>query len=362
MKKVLENLNWKNKLTQSFRNIEELYNYLNWPLHEELISTGKKYPLFIPKNLADKMKAEGPNGVLAKEFLPSPLEIDNQLNTFGIFDPIGDKTYLKAPQLIHRYKSRALFTPTSICPVHCRYCFRKNELSATEDIFQNDFEVTLAYLNDHPEISEIIFTGGDPLTLSNEKIENYLNSFGQIKSIQHIRFHTRYPIILPERIDEGFVDLMNRFSSHFSTISMAIHSNHLAEFDEFNSRAIKKLAKTNLQLLGQTVLLRDINDSENALLDLMNKFIELKIRPYYLHHPDRVQGGMHFYLPISKGRKLYQSLRLNLPGWAIPQYMIDIPNGHGKTPLFNPETYTYSGKLISKTGEPVSIQEPDLFV
>ncbi len=359
---MLENLNWKSKLTHSFRNIKDLYDYLDWPLDEEMIFAAKKYPLFIPRHLADKIKAEGPKGVLSKEFLPSLLEIDTHLNSFGLIDPIGDKPYLKAPQLIHRYKSRALFTPTSVCPVHCRYCFRKNELASTEDIFQNDFEQTLAYLNDHAEISEIIFTGGDPLTLSNEKIENYLRSFGQIKSIRHIRFHTRYPIILPDRIDEGFLDIINRFSTQFSTVSIAIHSNHLAEFDEFNSRVIKSLAKTNVQLLGQTVLLRDINDSETALLGLMNKFIELKIRPYYLHHPDRVHGGMHFYLPISKGRKLYQGLRLNLPGWAIPQYVIDIPNGHGKTPLFNPETHSFSGQLISKTGEPVRLEEPDLFV
>ena len=359
---MLEKQNWKSKLAHSFKNIKDLYLYLGWPLSDNINDVASKYPIFIPLSLATKIKEEGPEGILAKEFLPSHLESDRDFNSFGLIDPIGDKSYLKAPQLIHRYYSRALFTPTSICPVHCRYCFRKNELSATEDIFQNDFEKTLQYLKDHTEISEVIFTGGDPLTLSNEKIEFYLNSFQKIKSIKHIRFHTRYPIILPERIDTVFIEMMSRFSEIFKTMSIAIHSNHLNEFDESNSNVIKLLATTNVQLLGQTVLLRGINDSENALIELFEKFIEIKIRPYYLHHPDRVHGAMHFYLPIAQGRLIYQGLRQKLPGWAIPQYVIDIPEGHGKTPAYNPEDYQYSGKLISKDGRIVDLKEPDLFV
>ncbi len=359
---MLENQNWKSKLAHSFKNIKDLYLYLEWPLPERLHYISSKYPIFVPLSLASKIKLEGPEGILAKEFLPSHLEDDRDLNSFGLMDPIGDKSHLKAPQLIHRYHSRALFTPTSICPVHCRYCFRKNELSATEDIFQNDFEKTLQYLETHPEISEVIFTGGDPLTLSNEKIENYLTSFKKISSIKHIRFHTRYPVILPERIDKGFLEVMARFSGLFTTISLAIHSNHIHEFDENNSNAIQLLAKTNVQLLGQTVLLKGINDSDSELLKLFEKFIELKIRPYYLHHPDKVHGGMHFYLPIIQGREIYQALRQKLPGWAIPQYVIDIPEGHGKTPVYNPEDYKFSGKLITKDGQRVDLKEPDLFV
>lgn len=362
MKKVLENQNWKSNLTHSFKNIIDLYHYLGWEIPNKLKEVDSKYPIFIPVHLANKIKEEGPGGILSKEFLPSLLELDKEFNSFGLFDPIGDKTHLKAPQLIHRYKSRALFTPTSICPVHCRYCFRKNELSSTKDIFQNDFKATLNYLNDHPEISEIILTGGDPLTLSNEKIEKYLTAFKEIPSIKHIRFHTRYPVILPERIDLDFLKILNQFSKSFSTLSIAIHSNHIKEFDEINSLAIKNLADTRVQLLGQTVLLKGINDSTNDLLDLMEKFIELKIRPYYLHHPDRVHGGMHFYLPLNKGRAIYQELRSLLPGWAIPQYVLDIPEGHGKTPIYNPESWDYQGKLLSKDGQFINLKEPDLFV
>ena len=359
---MVESPSWTREFSQSYKNLRDLYDFLDWELTPELISVADTYPLFIPRSLAKKIKDEGPEGVLAKEFLPHKDELDERFTHLGLMDPIGDKTYLKAPQLIHRYSSRALFAPTTICPVHCRYCFRKNELNVTEDIFQQDFAKTLEYLNNHPEISEIIFTGGDPLTLSNEKLKTFLVAFNEIKSIKDIRFHTRYPVILPERLDEGFLNLMNWASEKFRTVSIAIHANHIREFDDNNTLAIKKLGGLNIQLLSQSVLLRKVNDNQDALLDLIGKFIELKIRPYYLHHPDQVKGGMHFYTSLQKGRELYQSLRTRLPGWAIPQYVIDIPGGLGKISAFNPESTTFSGQLLTLSGEKITLKEPDLFI
>jgi lysine 2,3-aminomutase len=353
--------NWTSEFKEAFRNLKDLYRFLNWPVTDELSAVVKTYPVFVPRRLAERMKVEGPGGILAKEFLPHELEMDQDLNEKGFEDPIGDKTYLKAPQLIHRYKSRALFAPTTVCPVHCRYCFRKNELYQNDEIFQQDFVETLNYLKSHPEISEIIFTGGDPLTLSNDRLEKYLKAFSEISSIKDIRFHTRYPVILPERIDNEFLSIMLEANNRFRTLSIAIHCNHAVEIDEVAIIAIKKLSGTGIQLLSQTVLLKGVNDSQNDLLELINVFLELNIRPYYLHHPDRVKGGMHFYLPLSKGRELYHGLRTSLPGWAIPQYVIDIPGGHGKVSAFNPESTAYSGKLIGQDGTVVTIAEPDLF-
>lgn len=354
--------NWTNEFSQSFKNIKDLYHYLNWTLLPELDAVAKKYPIFIPRSLARKIKSEGPNGVLAREFLPVSLEIDGDFNLKGLNDPIGDKIFLKAPQLIHRYPSRALFTPTTICPVHCRYCFRKNELQSTDEIFQQDFSATLEYLKVHTEISEIIFTGGDPLTLSNEKLEKYLNAFSEVKSIKDIRFHTRYPVILPERIEEGLIKILQDFSSKFRTITIAIHSNHVNEFDQKAMDAIRKLHGLKIQLLSQTVLLKNVNDNTEDLIRLFEYFIDLGIRPYYLHHPDRVNGGMHFYIPIQKGREIYQGLRKSLPGWALPHYVLDIPGGHGKTQIFNPEAFPFSGELLTKDGSLIELKEPDLFV
>ena len=189
-----------------------------------------------------------------------------------------------------------------------------------------------------------------------------MSQFAEIKSIKDIRFHTRYPVIFPERIDKNFLETLNWSKGLFRTVSIAIHSNHIKEIDQSNERVIKELSELNIQLLSQTVLLKGVNDSGEDLINLFNRFIDLKIRPYYLHHPDPVKGGMHFYLPLKRGRELYQALRKELPGWALPHYVIDIPGGFGKVSAYNPETTTFSGQLISKDGSLIKLKEPDLFV
>ena len=357
---MFENQPWKNSFQEAFKHSRELFQFLGWEnIHHA--SAEKSFPIFIPRRLAEKIKQQGPGGVLAKEFLPDSRETDLAINFDGLLDPIGDKKHFKAPQLIHRYPSRALFTPTNICPVHCRYCFRRNELGAGEELFSSTFDQTILYLKTHPEISEIIFTGGDPLTLSNEKLEKYLEAFSQIESIKDVRFHTRYPVILPQRLDQGFKNILKTYSQKFRTLSMAIHANHTDEFDLESRDKIRGLSELNIQLLSQTVLLKDVNNSLQSLLDLFNLFITLKVRPYYLHHPDQVKGGMHFYLGLEEGRRLYSQLRNNLPGWALPHYVIDIPGGAGKVAAFNPESFQFKGELLGRNGQTVSIEEPDPF-
>lgn len=345
--------NWKTEFQTSFKTLPPLFEYLGWPLPPPLEEVADRYPLFIPRTLAQLIKDKGVNSPLAKQFLPHSIEL--QVN--GLNDPIGDKTHAKAPQLIHRYQSRALFTPTTVCPVHCRYCFRKNELNAGEDFFKPSFQETLKYLTEHPEISEIIFTGGDPFTLSDEKILFYLESFSKIESIKDIRFHTRYPVIIPSRITDELVDVLKSFNKRFRTISIAIHCNHLQEISHEAREHILKLK--DFHLLSQTVLLKDVNDNLTDLVELFNEFIHLGIRPYYLHHPDQVKGGLHFYLPLDQGRKIYHQLRDKLPGWALPQYVIDVPQGYGKIQALNPETHHFSGQLLTLQGEIISAPEPN---
>lgn len=348
---MVVNQNWTHKFQESFRDLSSLSSYLGWEMPS---GVEKIYPVFVPRDLAKRMKDDGPDGVLAREFFPHADELIDQ----GFLDPIGDKKFNVAPQLIHRYPNRVLFTATSICPVHCRYCFRKNELSPNDEIFGQDFDKTLAYLNEHPEISEIIFTGGDPLTLTDKKLDQYLSAFSKISHIKDIRFHTRYPVILPERIDEEFISLINKWTGYFRTVSLAVHANHVIEISCQAKSALKLLTASKAQILSQTVLLKGVNDSTESLAELMELFLDLKVRPYYLHHPDQVRGGMHFYLSLEEGRILYHSLRKKLPGWAIPQYVIDVPGGHGKIPAFSPEGLSYKGQLLTLNGEAVSIPEP----
>ncbi|ATH07001.1 hypothetical protein BIY24_03335 [Halobacteriovorax marinus] len=307
------------------------------------------FPLLIPRKFATHIKKAGLDSPLANQFLPQVSE--NDLG--GESDPIGDHNQSPLAQIVHRYENRILFFPTQVCPVICRYCFRKNELGTNDELFKANFEKVLEYLKQHSEINEIIFSGGDPLILSDERIEFYLNKFKKIPHIKFIRFHTRTPIILPSRITENFCKIIENFKKDFLQINFIIHVNHSQEFNEENRAALSLLHAHCSNLLSQSVLLKGVNNSKQALLKLIDELIKLNIRPYYLHHPDKVKGGLHFMLTLEEGRNLYATLRNHLPGWALPQYIIDIPGGEGKVSAYNPETYNFSGHLINRKGTKV---------
>ncbi|RZF22582.1 KamA family radical SAM protein [Halobacteriovorax vibrionivorans] len=286
------------------------------------------YEVFIPSHMNELIQKEGLEGIHAKQFLPSNLENSDD----GLEDPIGDQQKYVAPQLIHRYDNRALFTPTTICPVICRYCFRKNELSSKHEIFKADFEKVISYLSVHTEINEIIFSGGDPFMLSASKIKFYLEEFSKLSHIQFIRFHTRTPISLPKYICDEFIEVIHKFNNRFNDINVVIHINHIQEITTDAMDCIKKLG-ARFSLLSQSVLLKDVNNNVRDLKDLFLKLHALNIRPYYLHHPDQAKGAMHFYLSIEEGREIYRKLRREIPGWLLPQYILDSPDGSGKKNL-----------------------------
>lgn len=338
-------MNWRESLQSALKTTSDLEAFFEWPIPHV------PYSAFIPQDFAQKIKDHGPDSALAKQFLPSQAEGQHHLNETSFLDPIGDQQHLKTKQLIHRYSNRALFIPTSVCPIHCRYCFRKNELGA-ETIFSPDLEDTIQYLKEHNEINEIIFTGGDPLMLSNQKIDFYLSTFAQLSHIKFIRFHSRMPVILPKRIDDELTEILAGHLQHFKSIHFALHINHVDEWSDQLAAAMAKLHHKSIELIGQTVLLKGVNDQAERLLALFETLIEHRVRPYYLHHPDQVRGGMHFYLDLEVGRRIYAQLRSQLPGWAIPHYVVDIPGGEGKVSAFNPETFDFSGNLINKDGKP----------
>ncbi len=337
---------WLQEIQSAIKSVQELEIIL-----DQKIST-TNYPLFIPKNFLNKIKSLGKNSSLYQQFIPSDLE--NSIA--GHLDPIGDMKHLKAPGFIHRYKNRALFMPTEICPINCRYCFRKNELQNETFDLGFKLESIKNYIFNHPEIEEIIFTGGDPLILTDEKLLFFGEFFSQFKHIQYLRFHTRTPIIIPSRISLNFIDTINQLSKRFF-ISIMIHTNHIEEIDLEVEGALKSLHSSNALLFSQTVLLKGINNHPDDLITLFKKLSSLKIKPYYLHHPDQVKGGMHFYLSIEEGRKIYRELQENLSGWMIPQYILDIPEGFSKVPIFNAENSVFSGNIQLKN-QSISIKEP----
>lgn len=345
---VSSSVSWQDEFRNALKSTTELASFMGSKIPKQ------PYPVFIPIHFAKKIKEAGDNSPLWKQFVPS-LE-EKKLN--GYHDPIGDKVHAKNDGIIHRYKNRILFSPTTICPVHCRYCFRKNELSIKEDFLKSNLESLIDYLIQNPCVEEVILTGGDPLIISNEKLENILLKISKINTVKYLRLHTRTPIIIPSRIDKGLVDLLARFNAHFDTLSVAIHVNHSEEICSDVKESIFKLSRLGLNLLSQSVLLKDVNDDLESLMSLFKATNKLGIRPYYLHHPDQALGAMHFYLPLEVGRKLYAKLRNQLPGWMIPHYVIDSPMAHGKSLAFNPENYKFSNQFIDRFGQEQPYFEP----
>lgn len=333
-------LSWQHEYRDALRSQSEISSFFNLKENLDL-----PFDAFIPVWFAKKILASGENSILWKQFIPNIHESDNS----GKLDPIGDLKHSKSSGIIHRYKNRILYTPTNKCPIICRYCFRKNELSNDNDIFSANLIKLGEYLTENPEVEEVILTGGDPLILSNQKLDLIL-SFLNDHKIKYVRFHTRTPIILPSRIDDGLIFLLNKFSKLFVRINFVLHTNHSDELDFEVRAALNRLREAKVTKLTQSVLLKGVNDKSETLLDLFKNIVSVDFTPYYLHHPDKVRGAMHFYLSLEAGRKIYSTLHDVLPGWAIPKYVIDNDQGAGKQFAFNPESFQYSGKMLSKDG------------
>lgn len=316
---MLSTKSWQQEMREAITSTRELASWLN---HQELPETS--YKNFIPRTFAKRISQ---SDALKKQFLPDISENSDS----GLQDPIADHLHAKVPGLIHRYQNRALFLPTDVCPITCRYCFRKNELGVQDELFKaGDLEKVKGYLREHQEIEEIIFTGGDPLILSNKKIEHYMNFFARISSVKMIRFHTRTPVILPQRIDQEFIELMKSYQKRFDVMTFIIHTNHVDEWGDDFTQACHTLNSCSTQVLSQSVLLKGVNDNVASLKDLFHGLVTRGVRPYYLHHPDQAKGAMHFYLEKEIGLKLYAQLKKEVSGWALPHYVCEQEEGRGK--------------------------------
>lgn len=332
---------WEDDFRQSIRSSHELETWTS----ESTAET--PYPLFLPRPFLSKILAAGKNSPLWKQFIPDEKENHEQ----GELDPIGDERHSKGFGIIHRYKNRILFSPTEVCPVLCRYCFRKNELHQDKDIFKANLERALEYVRSNPQVEEVIFTGGDPLILSDAKIETLLKSFSQIPSIKMVRFHSRTPVILPNRMTPKLIKLLEKYTSRFSLLSLVIHTNHLSEWSPEFLRSLEALRKTPVNLMSQSVLLKGVNDNVEDLAILFKMLMTNGVRPYYLHHPDPVKGGSHFLLSLEEGRDIYSALKSSLSGFILPRYVVELPEGEGKAFAFQSQNaqgwLNHEGKRLS---------------
>ena len=306
---------WKKELRENIRSISEVNSYFSLNLPESF-----PYDINIPKEIASKIK----NGseVLRAQFLPNLNELKDQEE--GLYDPIGDLENSKSSGIVHRYHNRILFFPTTTCPIICRYCFRKNELSQSDSVLKGRINFLNKYLENNSEINEVILSGGDPLVLSDQQLKKVLDVIKEHSHIKYLRFHSRTPVSLPSRINNDFVNLIQGYQKYFQVI-FVIHINHKQEITSKVKKAFQKLNK--FRLFSQTVLLKNVNDDAKILKELFYTLNDNNILPYYLHHPDKVRGGMHFSLSTDDGKSIMKQLRMQIPGWLIPKYIIDHPSG-----------------------------------
>lgn len=312
---------WRQIQRSNFTNWESLLAYLE--LNEKPVSTA--FPLNLPMRLAQKIQKGNPKDLILLQFLPSSREyIQNK--SFSQ-DPVSDQAMRRSEKLLHKYEGRALLLCSSACAMHCRYCFRQNYPYETNI---KDFDHELTIIRNDPTIKEIILSGGDPLSLSDDRLRALITTLDAIPHLNLLRFHTRFPIGIPERITPEFLDLLENIRLQTTFV---IHVNHPSELDADIINALKKIQRLGIPILTQTVLLKDINDNLATLQTLCESLINHGIIPYYLHQLDRVQGAGHFEVPKEKGIKLIKELRTVLPGYAIPQYVQEIAGETSKTPI-----------------------------
>jgi lysine 2,3-aminomutase len=300
----------------------------------------RRFAMAVSPTLLALVNPADPNDPIARQFLPS-LE---ELNTLPeeLADPIGDHAHAAVPGIVHRHPDRVLFKVVAACPVYCRFCFRREMIGPGKDnaLSKADFEAALAYIADHPEIWEVILTGGDPFILSPRRIEEITGRLAGMAHVKVVRWHTRVPVTDPGRVTD---DLVAALRAPGATTFVAVHANHPREFSPEARRAVARLLEGAIPLVSQSVLLKGVNDDVETLAALMRCFVENRIKPYYLHHPDLAPGTSHFRLGIEEGLSLMRALRARLSGLAMPTYMLDIPGGFGKVPL--------ESSNVEKTGQ-----------
>lgn len=305
-------------------------NFTNWTkllhfLQLDIAPISSQFPLNIPRRLAEKIAKSDPNDPILRQFLPSAQE--TLTSAQFITDPVGDVNARKTPKLLHKYHGRALLVTTSACAMHCRYCFRQH---FDYDTDRSSFTSEIEAIRQDSTIKEIILSGGDPLSLSNRALKSLIDQLCSIPHLKRLRFHTRFPIGIPERIDTEFLELLQQ--CRLQTI-FVIHSNHPAEWDETMMHSLKQIQKLGIPMLCQSVLLKGVNDNAQVLQELCEILVDQGIIPYYLHQLDRVEGAMHFEVDPMQGQALISHLEQTLSGYAVPRYVQEIPGHPSKTPI-----------------------------
>jgi lysine 2,3-aminomutase len=308
---------------------------------ESLRPVAERYAIALTPTAAVLIDRADPQDPIARQYVPTTEELVRLPEERD--DPIGDGPNSPVPGIVHRYLDRVLLKAVHVCPVYCRFCFRREMVGPSGDGTMGSAALARAidYIAGHPEIWEVIVTGGDPLVLSPRRLGEIMAALADVAHVKVVRFHSRVPVVDPDRIDDS---LLKALRASGKTVYVALHANHPRELTSAAKAAIDRLIGAGVVMVSQSVLLRGVNDDPDVLAALMRRFVELRVKPYYLHHPDLAPGTGHFRLPIEEGRRIVSALRGKVSGLCMPHYILDIPGGHGKVSLAeSPVTGTAEG-------------------
>ena len=323
-----QSTDWKSALRQAVTQPEVLLELVELPRSlwlEKATQASQAFPLKVPMAYIRRIEKGNPQDPLLLQVLPLKQELDATAGYTS--DPVGEIGSVCTPGLLHKYHGRALMITTGACAVHCRYCFRRHFPYPELHTGGHHLQPALDYLRSHEEIEEVILSGGDPLVLDNDVISRLLSQLKEIPQVQRIRIHSRLPVVLPERVNEAFLRVLEPYSD---MLVMVIHGNHVQELDSTVAEAINSLNQAGIRIFNQTVLLKNINDSISALCCLSKALFDLHVQPYYLNILDRVAGASHFEVPQAEAVALHDGMKSQLPGYLIPRLVREVSGESSK--------------------------------
>lgn len=319
----------KNRVT-SLAQLEE-HLELSQEERSGVILSGTKLAMAITPHFFNLIDRENPDCPIRRQVIPRVEE--TLYSPYEMADPCGEDAHMPVPGLVHRYPDRVLFLVTDRCASYCRYCTRSRVVSGVgEQELETDYEAAFRYLETHPEVRDVLLSGGDPLLFSDGKLEKILQRLRSIPHLEFLRIGSRVPIFLPQRITPELCAMLRRYHPLF----MSVHVNHPRELTSEVKAALERLADSGIPLGNQSVLLRGVNDDPEIMKVLVHKLLMCRVRPYYLYQLDLIQGSSHLEVPVREGVEIIEALRGHTTGYAVPQYVIDAPGGGGKVPV-NPE-------------------------
>jgi lysine 2,3-aminomutase len=297
---------------------------------DELARVAERYAVSLTPEVVDLIDPADPDDPIARQFIPDPRELERAAGER--IDPIGDDAHSPVEGIVHRYPDRVLLKLVHVCPVYCRFCFRREMVGPGKRarLSRAALDAAIDYVRAHPEIWEVILTGGDPLILSSRRLREVMRALYAIEHVKVLRVHSRIPALDPKRITP---DLVRALKSSGKAIYVVLHANHPREMTARARAACARIIDSGIPMLSQTVLIRGVNDDAATLAGLMRALVECRIKPYYLHHGDLAPGTAHLRTTIDEGQALMRALHGRNSGLCQPTYVLDIPGGHGKSPI-----------------------------